>query len=128
MANKIELIIDPGSEDYNPNDDRWLSQVNDLLEDCKREAGEIRKVDTPEEGKKGGFEEIFLMIDSSQAIVHAFGIFKSWVMRDRTRTLNIKIKVGDEVKEIALSGNGFKKEDLDKYMMLAINLQSNKDG
>jgi len=127
MAQKIELIIDPISEDYDPNDDRWIEQVNDLLEDCKREAGDIRTEVTPEEGQKGGFEEIFLLLDSSQAIGHAFDIFKAWVMRDRTRSLKIKINVGDEVKEIEMSGKGFKKEDLEKYMLLAINLQNKKN-
>jgi len=127
MSNKFEIQIDPVSEDYDPNDDRWIEQIDNLLTDCKREAGDIRMETTPEEGKKGGFDAIFLLLDSSQAIGYAFDIFKAWVMRDRTRSLKIKINDGKNVKELELSGKGFKKEDLEKYMAMAMNMQSAKD-
>ena len=127
MANKFEIQIDPISEDYDPNDDRWIEQINDLIDECQQEAGDVRMESTPEDGKKGGFEEIFLLLDSSAAIGHAFDIFKAWVLRDRTRTLKIKINDGEDVKEMELSGKGFNKEDLEKYMMMAMNMQSKKN-
>ncbi len=127
MKNNIDLIIEPLSEDYDANDERWLNQVNDLINECQRDVGEVTKKITPQEGKKGGFEEIMLVLGSSGAIQMAFEVFKAWILRDKTRTIKVKIKVGDKVKELEMSGTGFKKEEMETYMKLALSLQTEKD-
>ncbi len=58
MENNIEIIIEPHNDDYDPSDNRWLAQVNDLVSDCEREVGEVRKNVTPVEGQKGGNSDI----------------------------------------------------------------------
>ncbi|WP_167613565.1 hypothetical protein [Maribellus sediminis] len=128
MEQKLDLIIEPASSRFDENDERWSDQVNELLEDCKAEVGEVRKEVTAIEGQKGGFEEIFLLISSSKALELAFDVFKTWLFRDKTRSLNIKVKKGEEVIEFDLSGQGYKKEELEKYLMMAMKMQADKNG
>src|SRR5215208_3585588 len=47
------------------SDQRWRNQVDQLLGDLKRNAGEVRKEITPVDGQKGGAEAIILALGSS---------------------------------------------------------------
>lgn len=58
MQSNLEIIIEAHNENYDESDDRWIEQVDELILDCQKEAGEVRKEVQAVEGKKGGVEAI----------------------------------------------------------------------
>ncbi len=121
MENNIEIIIEPHNDDYDPSDNRWLAQVNDLVSDCEREVGEVRKDVTPVEGQKGGVESLILTLGSAGALTAAVDIFKGWIARDRNRSLKLKITTPEGVQEWEVSGNAMDKEVIEQFMKAALN-------
>lgn len=100
------------------NDQRWRNQVDGLLADLKRNAGEVRREITPVPGKKGGVEEIILALGSSGAITAAITIFRAWLARSADRSIEIEGKVGDRAVKLKLSGQNID----EKTMRLALGL------
>jgi len=117
VENNIEIIIEPHNDDYDPSDNRWLAQVNDLVSDCEREVGEVRKNVTPVEGQKG----VILTLGSAGALTEAVDIFKGWIARDRNRSLKLKITTPEGVQEWEVSGNAMDKEVIEQFMKAALN-------
>jgi hypothetical protein len=100
------------------SDQRWRNQVDGLLADLKRNAGEVRREITPVPGKKGGVEEIILALGSSGAITAAIAIFRAWLARSADRSIEIEGKVGDRAVKLKLSGQNID----EKTMRLALGL------
>lgn len=103
-SSAIELQLAPTSSAYPSSDQRWQNQVAQLLNDLRRNAGEVRKEITPVPGQKGGAEAIILALGTSGAITAAVAIFKAWLGRASDRAIRMKAKVGDRTVEIELSG------------------------
>lgn len=120
MENQLDIKIVPGSDAYDPNDYRWIQQVNELLELCQREVGDVRKEETSVEGKKGGFADIVIALGSAGVFTAAVNVFKAWLSRDQTRSLAIEFHDGGKLQKIEVSGKNFSQEMLDKYMQLAL--------
>lgn len=107
-----QIILEPASVDYDTDDQRWINQVEQLYRDLEEEVGEIIKVTTPVEGKKGGIEEVILKILTGGLVDAAVEIFKAWLGRDKSRTLTMKI-IRDGKEEIfELSVNNISDEIL----------------
>lgn len=87
------------STSFPSSDQRWRNQVDGLLGDLKRSAGEVRKEITPVAGQKGGTEAIILALGSSGAITAAVAIFKAWLSRSADREIDFEGTIdGREVK------------------------------
>lgn len=125
MENTIEFSIEPISEKYSPNDNRWLDQVNDLVADFQSQVGQVRKELTAEEGAKGcGIELLFELLPV--AIPAMVQVFRGWLTRDRTRSLKISIKKNGEVQVFVLEGKGMSEETIKVFMDKAISLEGAK--
>lgn len=101
------------------NDQRWRNQVDGLLADLKRNAGEIRREITPVPGQKGGIEEIILALGTSGAITAAISIFRAWLARSADRTIEIEGKVGGRQVKLKLSGQNIDEKTLRVALGLA---------
>ena len=53
----FEIFIDPKSADYDPSDESWMDQVNELYLDLQAHVGEVRKEVTPQEGGESGMAQ-----------------------------------------------------------------------
>ena len=119
-AGEIEVVIEATSEDFDPSDSRWIRQVNELQASLNRDAGDVKKIETPQEGQKGGPLTTILTLASQGGLEAAAGIFKAWVDRDTGRSLKIKVKqVGDE-KEIEVTGKGMTSGVIKEFMEEAL--------
>jgi hypothetical protein len=126
MENKFEIKVEPSSDVYDLNDDRWIHQINQLVEDCQSEAGDVRKNIIAQEGQKGGIIDIIIALGSAGAIKAIVDVFNAWISRDRTRNLAIEIRSGGDVKRIEVSGKNFSKNLLEKYMQSAMEIYQSK--
>ena len=118
--NQIEMIIEPGHDEYDRNDQRWIQQINQLYSDLNSELGTVRKDVTPQEGQKGGLESIIIALGSAGVITAAVEIIKAWLGRDRGRHITFKAKVGEEVQELSISGQGMNASQIEKFMREAM--------
>lgn len=128
MNNQLDIKIVPSSESYDPNDNRWIQQVNELLELCQREVGDVRKEETSVDGKKGGFADIIIALGSAGVFTTAVTVFKTWLSREQTRSLTIEFHDGEKLQKIEVLGKNFSKEMLDKYMQMALEAYKSMNG
>ena len=127
MQSNLEIIIEAHNENYDESDDRWIEQVDELILDCQKEAGEVRKEVQAVEGKKGGVEAIILALGSAGALTAAVDIFKAWISRDRSRSLKLKITTSEGVQEWDVSGNSMDKDVIEKFMQAALAMTTNPE-
>ncbi len=115
-----KLRLKAGSENFDPSDDRWIQQVNELVADLQANVGKVRKEVVPIKGHKGGIETIILALGSAGAITAAVDIFKAWLGRDQTRSLQFStIKDGKEVT-VVVKGKGMSQETIKELMQSAL--------
>ena len=122
MSETFSLIIEPKSDDFDSNDERWLEQVNDLLVACQEDAGDISRREVVQEGKKGVIQDIVLSI-APEAMQAAVNVFTAWLNRDKTRSLKLKISEGESTREYEVSGKGIKQDKIEEFMKLALEQQ-----
>jgi hypothetical protein len=115
----LELQLAPASSAFPSSDQRWQNQVAQLLNDLRRNAGEVRKEITPVPGQKGGAEAIILALGTSGALTAAVAVFKAWLGRATDRAIRMKAKVGDRTVEIELSGSNISESTLRAALGLA---------
>ena len=115
MEANVKFRIEPQSDKYDHSDDRWIDQVSGLKQDVRREVGGISREVEIEEGKKGGVESIILALGSAGAITAAVDIFKAWLSRDRTRSMEVSFEVEGRETKIKVSGTT-SDEDIRKFM------------
>lgn len=115
--NGYELVFEPTSELFDAGDDRWLEQTTSLLDDLRREAGEVRRQDVrPSEGDKGAVAAIILALGSSGAIAAAVTVFKAWLSRDRTRSIRMKRTVGGKTEVVEFTATAISEKALLEFV------------
>jgi hypothetical protein len=102
----LELRLGPGTDRYDPADERWLRQANDLYADLRGELDGVRKESVPVPGSKGAVESMVLALGSANAFLAAVQCFRAWLQRDRTRHLEITWTTDDGREEkVVLRGD-----------------------
>lgn len=114
----FELRIEPGSEKFDANDDRWLQQVNTLSSDLQAEIGSVRTEREAVAGHKGGVEALILALGSAGAFTAAIEIFKAWLSRSPDRVLTLTVVRDGKEHQVSVSGKGMS-EDTVKELMQA---------
>lgn len=117
---RVDFTIEPSTTEYDPSDDRWLSQVSNLYTDLENHVGTLRHEVTPVAGQRGGVEGIILALGSAGAIGAAVEVFKAWLSRDRSRSLKLSIASGGEKRQIVVTGKGIGSDDIRRFMEEAL--------
>ena len=115
-----EFSIKPSSTDYDASDARWVAQVETLLGSLKANVGEVRKEVTPVAGQKGGWVDIIVALGSAGAVTAAVEVFRAWLGRDVTRTLEIVTVVDGVEKKITINGTNLSKELVSESLKAAL--------
>lgn len=104
----VEIEIAPGSDAYEAQDDRWLAQVAGLYDDLRAEGIPLRDETKPAPGAKGGAEiaTVIAALGSAGVFTAAITVIKSWLSRERTRHVTIRVKNPDGT---------FKEIDIDAF-------------
>ena len=109
-AESGEMSIQPRSSAYDASDARWVNQVQTLLSSLQVNVGQVRKEVTPVAEQKGGLVEIIVALGSAGAVTAVVEVFKLWLSRDKTRSIDITTKTGDVEKKITITGENISKE------------------
>ncbi|MFP5319336.1 MAG: effector-associated constant component EACC1 [Acidimicrobiia bacterium] len=88
-AGTFELVLEPQSGRYDPDDERWREQVGQFVDALRREVGGVRRERTAVEGTKGSVETLIVALGSAGAFTAAVEFFRSWIGRDKSRSLDI---------------------------------------
>jgi hypothetical protein len=104
-----------------PSDQRWRNQVDGLLSDLKRNAGEVRRDVTPVAGQKGGAEAIILALGSSGAIAAAVTVFRAWLTRSADRSIEIEGNIDGRDVKLKLNGRNIDETTIRQALKLAAN-------
>jgi hypothetical protein len=123
----FRIQIEPVNEDYDPSDERWLDQVNELVDDLERDVGKVDKVEPALKDKKGGAEALILALGSAGAITAAIDMFKAWISRDQHRELVLSIERKGETQTFRVSGNRMDKNDIRQFLESALNSWTNHE-
>jgi hypothetical protein len=101
----LELIIEAKSDRYDPLDDRWLTQTNELYTALCRDVGGARLERTAVPGAKGTAEAIILALGSAGVFTAAVEFFRAWLGRDRTRSVEISWNVDGVEQKVVMRGD-----------------------
>jgi hypothetical protein len=105
MDGQVELRLEPRSGRFDPSDDRWLDQVGGLVAELRSEVGGVATHRTLEPGTKGGFDSIVVPLVSAGGLTAMIELVRSWLTRDRTRSLKVSWSERGAVDSIEFSGS-----------------------
>jgi Effector Associated Constant Component 1 len=100
----LQLIIEPRTDRFDPDDDRWREQVSDFYVELGREVGGVRRQRSEMPGTKGGIESVILALGSAGAFAAAVEFFRGWLARDQTRSLQITHTVNGREETFTIRG------------------------
>lgn len=104
MDEQVELRLEPLSGRFDMDDGRWLDQVDGLVGELRDQAGNVATRRTPEAGTKGGVDAIVIPVISAGGLTAVIELARSWLTRDRTRSLKVSWSDRGTVESIELSG------------------------
>ncbi|MGH8905542.1 MAG: effector-associated constant component EACC1 [Egibacteraceae bacterium] len=104
MSEVYELVVEPGTDRFDPDDDRWRAQVGNFYAGLHSEVGGVRREWSEAPGTKGGFETVVLALGSAGAFAAAVEYFRAWLGRDRTRSIQITHTVDGREETFAIHG------------------------
>jgi Effector Associated Constant Component 1 len=88
----LELQLEPSSDRYAADDDRWLDQVSGLYTSLREDVGGLRRESTVTEGHKCAIETVILALGTSGALTATIEALRVWLGRDRSRRMKITWK------------------------------------
>ena len=101
----FEFVLEPQSDRYDHDDERWRDQVADLINGLDREVGGVRRELTGVASTKGGIETVVVALGSAGAFTAAVEFFRSWLGRDRSRSLDISWLAEDGQCRVSIRGD-----------------------
>ena len=120
MAEQVELKIEPSSDRFDPLDDRWLEQVDGFAGELDQELGGVERERRPVDGGKGfDLASIVLSLGSAGAYTATVELVKSWLSRDRSRSVRLSWSETGEVREVELKGSDLDDASFDEIVRSA---------
>jgi len=101
---RLELVVEPRSDDYEAADDRWRVQVGTFYQEL------ADRVDTYRRGRsvpgtKGTVDELILALGSSGALTAAVECFRAWLQRDKSRRIDVRWDEEGVERHVTFSGD-----------------------
>jgi len=101
---RLELVVEPRSDDYEAADDRWRVQVGTFYQEL------ADRVDTYRRGRsvpgtKGTVDEVILALGSSGALTAAVECFRAWLQRDKSRRIDVRWDEEGVERHVTFSGD-----------------------
>jgi hypothetical protein len=120
MAEQVDVKIEPSSDRFDPLDDRWLEQVDGFADELDQEVGGVARERRPVDGGKGfDLASIVLSLGSAGAFTATVELVKSWLSRDRSRSVRLSWSETGEVREVELKGSDLDDASFDEIVRSA---------
>jgi hypothetical protein len=101
----LDLVIEPRTERFDPDDDRWRRQVSDLVNGLDAEVGGIRRESEQVPGAKGTVDTVILALGSAGAFTATVEFLRAWLTRDRSRRLDLSWEADGRTEHVTVSGD-----------------------
>ena len=99
----FELLIEPRNEQYDPDDDRWRSQVTLLCAELDAQVDTVHR-GQPTAGAKGALDQVILALGSAGAFTAAVECLRAWLGRDRDRRVDVRWQENGVERSLTLTG------------------------
>jgi hypothetical protein len=100
----FEMTLEPRSNDYRAEDDRWRDQVAGLVSELRRQV-DVDRRGTQTEGAKGTLDELVVALGSAGAFTAMVECVRAWLGRDRSRRIDVRWQENGEEHYVTLSGD-----------------------
>jgi hypothetical protein len=111
---EVELVLEPRTDRFDPDDERWREQVSLLLQELQREVGGVTRRTEPVAGTKGGAEVVIMALGSAGAFTAGLEMLRSWLGRDRSRKLDVSYTIDGRTETVSISGDAIDKDAMAK--------------
>jgi len=101
---RFELRVEPRTDRFDPDDDRWRDQVSAFYRELDDEVGGVHREHVGVAGTKGGLETVVLALGSAGAFTAAVEVVRSWLGRDRSRSLDIAWSSEGATRRVTVRG------------------------
>jgi hypothetical protein len=109
------IALEPRSDDYRPDDDRWRDQVVGLVSELRRQV-DVERRGSPQPGTKGTLDELIVALGSAGAFTATVECLRAWLGRDRSRRIDVRWEENGEQRYVTLSGEAI---DVDSVRAIA---------
>jgi hypothetical protein len=99
----FEVAVEPHNDQYDPDDDRWRDQVATLYEDLHAQVDTVSR-GRPASGTKGTIDQLIIALGSAGAFQAVVDCFRSWLERDRDRSIDLRWEENGVRRSITLTG------------------------
>jgi hypothetical protein len=111
----FELAIEPRSDDFRPDDDRWRDQVTGLYSELQEQV-DVAQRGTALTGTKGTLDQLVVALGSAGAFTATFECFRAWLTRDRSRRIDVRWDDNGAEHYVTLTGDSI---DVDSVREIA---------
>jgi hypothetical protein len=115
MTGSFEFAIEPRSDDYRPDDDRWRDQVAGLYSALHAEADVVQR-GSAVAGTKGTIDSFVVALGSAGAFTATVECFRAWLSRDRSRRIDVRWDDNGTEHFVTLTGDAI---DVDSVREIA---------
>jgi len=102
----FELRIEPGTDKFDPDDDRWRTQVSRLYSGLGDEVGGIRRDHVSAPGAKGEIANVIIAIGSAGGFTAMAEYLRAWLGRDKSRSLDVSWSADGQEHTVSIRGDG----------------------
>lgn len=111
----FEFAIEPRSDDYRPDDDRWRDQVVGLYSALHEQVDVVQR-GRAAAGTKGMLDEFVVALGSAGAFTATVECFRAWLGRDRSRRIDVRWDENGTERFVTLTGDAI---DVDSVREIA---------
>lgn len=116
MGGQVQLRLEPASGRFNPDDDRWLAQVTGLVTELRRAIDGVSTTAEKVPGTKGAATSIAVSVVSAGGFTAMVELLRSWLTRDRTRSVKVSFGEDGELTGFEMDGDGLDPALLDDLL------------
>jgi hypothetical protein len=85
----FELVIEPRTDEYSRDDDRWQAQVATLRRDLQTQVDTVDRA-RPVPGTKGTIDELIVALGSAGVFTVMVECIRAWLGRDKSRRIDVR--------------------------------------
>lgn len=116
MSGQLQVGLEPVSGRFDPQDERWAAQVAGLVAELRRELEGVGTPVEPVPGTKGAATSIVVSLASAGTLTALVELLRSWLTRDRTRSIRVSFGDGGELTGFEMDGDGLDQASLDALL------------
>ncbi|GIH16141.1 hypothetical protein Raf01_43130 [Rugosimonospora africana] len=110
----LEVEVAPLSVRFDPDDESWSLQCDDLRRELIASVPGARRVDIAQVGTKGTAESVIVALGGAGAISAMVSCFQLWLDRDRSRQIKVTWTRNGIEESLIVTGDGMSAAVLEK--------------